>query len=419
MKPAFHLSAIRSRPIVQFACLFLSTLALTGSVKSETWSDSTGKFQVEAEYVGVQGKSVILRLADGTTKNIPISKLSQASRDQAKQLYEAAKSSPVAAKDATPLSSAAATSSATKHDFAPEPPAVSPMPTFPDGMPLQETVDFVIEQLIAGHPEVFWAAVPPEIIDDIDSQEVRAELRVLVDRIGGGSETYIDLVMKVFELLFRQKNFIINSPLMLQMPPMLKTIVVQLYDPAVGTTYEVFNAADNFSSLGIDQGFGVWFAAYGPRIGGHLKVLAQNAPPGIIEVLKSKIEVDQTSPTEATLTILGENGVENGISMTTYKGRWFPKDLLESWKQHKGNLVEAMKKKDREQGEVISKEAWNQTNRTIAMVSGMVDQFVDPLLEANNQEEFDAAAMKVVMVIGMMQGNRAPGQGPANPAFGQ
>ncbi|WP_390621117.1 hypothetical protein [Stieleria neptunia] len=53
---------------------------------------------MEAEFVGVEGRSVVLRLADGSTKNVPIERLSDVSRNRAKQLDEAAKSKPAAAR---------------------------------------------------------------------------------------------------------------------------------------------------------------------------------------------------------------------------------------------------------------------------------------------------------------------------------
>lgn len=54
-----------------------------------SWRDRTGKFSVEAEYVGVdaKAKSVKLRRQDGKTIEVPLKRLSPESVEQAKRLY--------------------------------------------------------------------------------------------------------------------------------------------------------------------------------------------------------------------------------------------------------------------------------------------------------------------------------------------
>src|SRR6056297_3500703 len=64
------------------------SFCLTPSLFAETWTDKSGTFSVEAEYVGVSGSNVLLKKSDGTTISVPIAKLSDESRDQAKKLFE-------------------------------------------------------------------------------------------------------------------------------------------------------------------------------------------------------------------------------------------------------------------------------------------------------------------------------------------
>jgi len=49
-------------------------------VVAEAWSDRTGKFQVEAEFVDIDGTSVILRKANGSVLTVPLTRLSAESR---------------------------------------------------------------------------------------------------------------------------------------------------------------------------------------------------------------------------------------------------------------------------------------------------------------------------------------------------
>ena len=43
-----------------------------GRIFAETWSDNTGKFKVEAQFVAIQGDKVVLKKADGSTLQVPL-----------------------------------------------------------------------------------------------------------------------------------------------------------------------------------------------------------------------------------------------------------------------------------------------------------------------------------------------------------
>ncbi len=159
-------------------------LLVSATSWAETWSDTTGKFRIEAEYVGVEGTNVVLRKPDGKTLNVPINRLSEESRAQAKRLYDMNKSGgALPAASAEPAMPAKSSSSealiapAKALNFTPPvPPNIPPLARFPENATLQETFDYVKTQLLAGHPEVFWYAVPSEIRETIDGDEFRNQL---------------------------------------------------------------------------------------------------------------------------------------------------------------------------------------------------------------------------------------------------
>lgn len=68
-------------------------VALTTDIAAREWTDTTGKFSVEAELVGVTGDSVRLRRNDGRVIEVPIDKLSARDRSYLESL-RAAKTSP-------------------------------------------------------------------------------------------------------------------------------------------------------------------------------------------------------------------------------------------------------------------------------------------------------------------------------------
>jgi hypothetical protein len=57
--------------------------------RTRTWSDNTGSFTVEAEFVKVEGVNVVLKRADGKELTVPLSRLSKESQAAAEQLRTA------------------------------------------------------------------------------------------------------------------------------------------------------------------------------------------------------------------------------------------------------------------------------------------------------------------------------------------
>lgn len=64
--------------------MFATSLA---SGAEDEWTDVTGNFRIAADYIRVEGASVILRKVDGTEVSIAIARLDTKSRDRAKAYY--------------------------------------------------------------------------------------------------------------------------------------------------------------------------------------------------------------------------------------------------------------------------------------------------------------------------------------------
>ena len=74
--------SIRKKSIFAFVgCIALLVLA-NGQISSaaaqdsRTWKDATGKFEVTAKFVKVEGDNVVLEKADGSKLKVPLNKLS-------------------------------------------------------------------------------------------------------------------------------------------------------------------------------------------------------------------------------------------------------------------------------------------------------------------------------------------------------
>tara|TARA_R110002049_G_scaffold27321_2_gene94067 strand:- start:172127 stop:173302 length:1176 start_codon:yes stop_codon:yes gene_type:complete len=374
----------------------------------ETWSDSTGKFQVEAEFAGVSGTNVVLKKADGSTLNVPIAKLSSTSRELAKQLYEQQKSrssqpSPDSSVQQASVSIPSASSSLKLSVAPPVVSPVDPMPAFPPDATLQQTVDFVTDQLIAGHPEILWHMLPSEMRDAIDDAEIRGRAQAFLQEQAAAGKQQEEVMIKAIELLISKKDFILNSQLMSQVPPQFLPIIQQAYDPAVGLVYELMQMSHGLEDMQsrtitelLDQ--------HGPRIGGHAKRLIALAPPQMIDSIRGSIVVSELDGTRGTVTSTGPDGKKQSIPFVRYGDRWIPQPLADAWAENKDDLGEKLS-----EGVEMANEQSAQSMMMAAMVVGMVNSVLDPLSKASTQEEFDAALMQATQMATSMQAGALPG----------
>ncbi len=414
-------------PLRSFGFLAAAFLFFVSAGQAETWSDISGNFQIEADFVGVEGKSIVLKKADGNTISVPIDRLSPESRALAKRLYDMGKSggdatdtTPGATPGAAPATESEPTASATSSPATPlafTPPApvtTEPMPAFPDDASLQETVDFIQAQVIAGHPEVFWYALPEELRTALDSDELRSTLAPAIQEQAQLNQQTEQVVMKLVQVLLTKKEFVLNSPMMGQVPGEVMQLVQQGYDPAVGIVFEL--ATLSFSGENLEKmTFTELVDHHGPRIGGHLAELLEIAPPEMVDEVFGKITVKETSDTTGTITVPNDEGGTETTEMVKYEGRWLPKEFAEQWEAKKETLIDEMVAQVNQAKN--DPQAAQQANMMIGMFVGMANGVLDPMLTATNQQEFDQAVMQVVGMLGAFGGGPG-GPGPGGPGPG-
>jgi hypothetical protein len=74
---------------MRFSFLFLFLLCISPSGHARTWTDATGKFKIDADFVELtEGKLVQLKLSNGEIRTIPLSKLSEDDRKHVASLIE-------------------------------------------------------------------------------------------------------------------------------------------------------------------------------------------------------------------------------------------------------------------------------------------------------------------------------------------
>ena len=411
-----------NRLMLPMVTLCVAAFTLAGSAKAETWTDNTGNFQIEADFSGVNGKNVVLKKADGTTIEVPINRLSAASHARAKELYSASKGGGTAAPTppAAGMPTAPAASANENPNFkVPVAPAVAPLPPFPENATLQATVDFCRDQLMAGHPEVIWQALPEDIRQMMDSQEFRSTLAKSLTSQKQTMTQIEGLFQKLAQVLVTQKKYVMNTPMLTQaVPPGMMPMVQQGYDPVVGTVYELGMLAFDLPSIDT-QTMSEMMDSHGPKLGGHLKGIVAMLPPGMAQQVMAGITTQQTDDNNGTLTMPGEAGPEV-TEMVRYMDRWIPKDMADEWQANKDTMLSEMKTElaAAQQGEQAA-----QANMMAGMMITVVGGILDPMLAAKSQAEFDQALMQIMQLapmLGLGGGGGAAGGfpgGPGGPGF--
>lgn len=399
----------------------LTPFVLSQSVCAETWSDTTGKFTIQAEYAGISGTDLVLRKPDGTKIKVPIRKLSLESRAQAKAMYDKQKAGLVPTNGTSvPATTAASAPSSYRPapralNFAPPtPPTISPMPAFPADASLPETLAYVRDQALAGHLEVFWHALAADMQAVADTPEVRDAMRTQIKDGAEMTKSMVSVVDKLTEVLATKKQFIMNSPMLAQVPPQFMPFIKQGYDPAVGLIHEYADMSVRTDTI-LEASMTNYLDYHLPRIDAHAQALMKIVPAEIRDPLVNSFVANQTGPAEGTISFSKQDGSTQTVEMTRYNNRWLPKDLVEKWQAEKQTLIEqivagasnnAMAAQNNPQAKASIEAA-------LAQASGMLD----PLIAASSQQEFDTAVGQAMLPIMMMIGGMGAGAGPPPGAF--
>ncbi|TWU10061.1 hypothetical protein Pla52o_57650 [Novipirellula galeiformis] len=372
------------------------------SLRAETWSDVSGKFRIEAKYVAVEGKAVVLEKTDGSVIKVPISRLSTESRAEAKRLYEQQIASE---KNATKPESKPAMAAETAT------PAAQSRFAFPESGSLQQTVNFIQAEIKNGHPEVLWYALPAEVREVFDSPEFRQQFAETTADAQPMMDAMKQIATMVSKLLKDQQQFILNSQMLAAASPQGKMLLTMAYDPIAGFISQVALMSTDLEKLK-SVSLTEYFDDYGPKIGRHVKQLLDMAPPQVTEQLFSNIQVTQTDPNNAVLTISSKDGTMQRTEMVRYQGRWISVGMSDWLTQHSGNLKEeilqGLSQANANPEMAKDKTTKVQMNSMAGFLLGFSESALKPLIEAKTQAEFDAAVMRVSMVAAMMTSGGLP-----------
>jgi hypothetical protein len=292
---------------------------------------------------------------------------------------------------------------------APAVPKIAPMPAFPENASLQETLDFVRTQALAGHLEVFWSALPADLRETADSSELREGLRPVINANLQTTNDLVAVMDKLSEVLLTKKAFILKSPILAQAPPEAMPLIEAGYDPLTGLVYEYTDMSANSEAI-VNASITSYVTYHLPRIGAHVQSLVNLVPAPLRDMYLNGITATQTDDASGTITWPKQDGTTESVEMVRYNERWIPKDLADEWEAKKETFV-------RDAIASANQGVANANPQMKAMGEGLVKQantMLDPLIAAKTQQEFDFALGQLIMPL-MMNFGAGAGPGAAPP----
>lgn len=390
------------RPWTAALALTVATLWTAWAVPAaaEVWKDATGKFQVEAEFLGIRGQDVYLKKTNGTTIKVPLERLSAESQQLARKL--AAPAAP-----AVPAAPGAA-----------DTPVTAPMPGVADTP--DAAARALAANLEAGNFRAVWDALPSRYQSDVNDLVHTFAANMDADVWKAGTS----LVLKAVRVLKEKKEFILKQPALAQSPVDPK-IAAENWDGLVGVLETI--TASELADLGKLKTLevGTFLDGTGKKVADQLAALAKAADekkmsltdfPGVpvdamplAGLAKAKFSTVKTDGDTATLRVENEGKTEDQ-EVVRVDGKWLPKKMVDEWD---GNMRAAKSALTKDMPERLQK-----SKMQIVMPMQMIQAVLDQLLAAKTQAEFDQVIQQVMQTFQPQGPGAAPGMAPAAPGPG-
>ncbi|MCY3005235.1 MAG: SHD1 domain-containing protein [Planctomycetota bacterium] len=406
------------------ACTLAWGLLLAGAQGSYAqekfleWSDDTGRFKVDAQYLRVEGEQLVLKRADGREIKIPFERLSPESLELARS--KSGMTSPRASSPKPALSDPKSAASPEKKSPEKTSPAASasessrPVMQFQDNMDPKEFIDRIFKETSQDNYIVMWDAMPASKQKQLEELMVAFASKVDVRSFDMIRKTRNSLI----EILRKQQNYILNSTV-IGLPPDIRSEFEPSY-PAMVDVADSLVAKDLLDGKRMQQG------NMRGLLDGYLTKLLKSVDTAILTLptsnpIRSQYEdakilnkpnwqVEKTSSTTATLSIPQAPGgppPPPPIALVLSEGRWLPEELVKNWdtgiSQAKA-LIATMDAQKIQQG----------------LTTGLLvaNAPLNNLKNAKSQSEFDKTLGELSNLasgLAQMAGPRGPGGAPAGP----
>jgi hypothetical protein len=349
--------------------------------QAETWTDASGKFRVEAKFLGIKNQDVYLKKdSDGATIKVPLSKLSAESQKQAREL--AGGGTPGEAAGDTPDAAARA----------------------------------VVAALEAGDLRAVWDALPPSYQKDVNGLVHTFAANMDPDIWKGGA----DIVKKAQQVLEQKKEFILAYPAVASHADKLTPNYDKIVDVLKAVVSSELSDLSKLKTIDV----GKFLDGSGKKIVAKLTALAKEADqaglskddfpalpvPDVPDLNKTKFTTVSVDGDTAKIRIEVEGKDPEEHEAVRVEGKWLPKQMVDGW----ADGIAAGTAKLKEMGPEMKKNK-QQAAGFFLMANGVLGA----LLGAKTQEEFDQAIDTLMNLAGGGPGGpgekTSPGPGGDDP----
>lgn len=389
-RPAFVFQRFTSGAAGLPVCLILTAVVAvailatsSGTALGETWTDNTGQFKVEAQFLVLKAGQVYLKKENGVVIKVPLERLSPESQQLARQL-----AAPPAAAADTPAGSI-------------------------------RTVMVGLEQ---GNLRVAWDALPPSYQSDVnDLVHTFAEnMDVQLWNAGTG------ILKKAVRILKEKKEFILAHP-KLQETPVDPAMVSQNWDTVVALLDAIVNSEltdlEKLKTLDV----GAFLSGTGKTIGDKIMAIAaimkdqdfgmadfpgvEVDPSDLASLKDAKITTLNVDGDAATVRVEKEGGESEDVEMVRVEGKWLPKEMVDGWA---AGIAEAKTALTTEMGPQLK-----QNKQMVLFPVNAAGAILDRILATQTQEEFNQVIEDTLKNLpGVGGGGADPFGGGANPFGG-
>jgi hypothetical protein len=369
-------SDYRMRPFMFGRILLLATMlgsATAMVARADSWTDATGKFTIEAQFLALRGDTVYLKKENGVTIAVPLTKLNAASQQLARR---AAAAPPVGAD--------------------------TPDAAF---RLMQEAVQ-------GGNFRVVWDSLPASYQKDVNDviRTFGQNMDAALWRSGTG------VVKKAVAVCKQKKEFILGHPA-LSAAPVGEEVISGNWDTVVALLDTIVNSEltdlEKLKTFDVEQ----FIAGTGTKISQQMVALTKALDGDGVRLDESFGEVAMVPLQFAgakfsTVSVAGDtavvrveksDGETEELEVVRVDGKWVPKSMADQWAEGiaaaKGFLSTELKTQLQENKAAMM--------LPMTMVGGVLDQ----LLAATTQDEFNQV---VDQILALMQPENAgpPGADP-------
>ncbi|AMV32931.1 hypothetical protein VN12_12455 [Pirellula sp. SH-Sr6A] len=378
------------------ACLFAVWVS-SAACGADKWTDSSGTKTLEAEFVQLEGIQLTLKKGDGAEVVIPLYKLDDASRLQARKMAKAK------------LASVASAGEGAKPEFLATPLHLSDTPVeFPKESNIQQFLDIVGQEYEAKNYMVSWDGLPATFQKDLETL-VKTAVGLIdpatVKELGKTSKSLITTLRTKKEWLLASKELELDEETLER--------VQRLYDPIVDLL-ETILPNDAWDVSAIQNG----------KLRDLIKLSVEQISPKVERVLKEIPEVEQLqfsmsdyikgvqskqrTPTEAEVTVAAFGMPPRTTLWVRLDGKWVDQNSVQQAKQLPVQ-IQALAKQDKK---VI--------NRQILQASAAAALTIGILAEAESQSDVDDCLrdLKSLVLQGMGAMQALQGAGMGGPTGG-